>query len=157
MLFRCLGAILFFISWFIKISHGLTLNETATGLEENCLSFRIKTMFSVSYEFHRKRSYVLQFVARHKNNTKHFYEKSELRSLASKITRFLISVNKWLYALKFTFLTVWSEAMKLCNKIISSFQKFADKYDLQRYPSRRKMGHSRVARVPKEKFGWENV
>ena len=53
--------------------------------------------------------------------------------------------------------TVSSEAMKLCNKIISSLQKFADKYDLQRYPSRRKMGNSRVARVPEEKFRWENV
>ena len=50
-----------------------------------------------------------------------------------------------------------SYAIKLCNKIISSLQKFADKYDLQRYPSRRKMGHSRVARVPEEKFRWENV
>lgn len=54
MLFHCLGAILFSISWFIKISHGLTLKETATDLEENCLSFRIKTMFSVSNKFDRK-------------------------------------------------------------------------------------------------------
>ena len=52
---------------------------------------------------------------------------------------------------------VSSEAMNFYNKIISSLQKFADKYDLQRYPSRRKMGHSRVAWVPEEKFRWENV